>query len=109
VSSFNARFAFLIVAFGTVLCFSQENSQKGASATGVAAGRDEAGRVVQPVGASSVALLPPTSPDQRQAFRDNVKDLYFDFNRADLTDDDEATLKKDCEMAEGSSRCGVHD
>jgi peptidoglycan-associated lipoprotein len=97
VSSFNAKFAFLIIAFGAVLCFSQEKSQQGASATGVAAGRDEAGRVVQPVGTSSVAPLPLTSPDQRQAFRDNVKDLYFDFNRADLTDDDEATLKKDAE------------
>jgi outer membrane protein OmpA-like peptidoglycan-associated protein len=97
VSSLNARFAFFIIAVSAVLCFSQENSRQGASATGVAAGRDEAGRLVQPVGASSVALLPPTSPDQRQAFRDNVKDLYFDFNRADLTDEDEATLKKDAE------------
>lgn len=97
MSFLNWKFALLIITFGTVLCYAQENSQPGASATGVAAGRDEAGRLVQPVTTNSVAPLPPTNPDQRQAFHENVKDVYFDFDRADLTADDQATLQNNAE------------
>lgn len=56
---------------------------------------DEAGRPVQP--AANTAPPPPTPPPVRQDFRQNVKDVYFDFNRSNLTPDDQATLQKNAE------------
>jgi outer membrane protein OmpA-like peptidoglycan-associated protein len=89
--------AWLLVPFCAMLCFSQEKAQPENTGTRPIAGHDEAGRVVQPVTTNSVAPLPPTNPDQRRAFHENVKDVYFDFNRADLTADDQLTLQNSAE------------
>jgi outer membrane protein OmpA-like peptidoglycan-associated protein len=58
--------------------------------------QDEFGRPVQPVG-NPVPQVQPVAPTDRQSFEQNVKDVYFDFNRANLTPDDHATLQHDAE------------
>ena len=45
----------------------------------------------------NAATPPPTPPDERQDFAQNVKDVYFDFDRYDLGADDQSTLEKDAE------------
>jgi len=39
----------------------------------------------------------PPNPSQQQAVQQNVKDVHFDFNRADLRPDDQATLQSDAQ------------
>lgn len=46
---------------------------------------------------SVTANTPLTSADQRQAFQKNVKDVYFDFNSAELPEQGRATLSKNAE------------
>src|SRR5690348_13259225 len=61
-------------------------------------GQDYADRAVQPVGNAAPANLPaPTPQDERQAFRSNIKDVYFDLNHYNLTAGDQATLKQNAE------------
>jgi outer membrane protein OmpA-like peptidoglycan-associated protein len=55
--------------------------------------QDPAGRPVWTSPDPQVQPTPP-SPD-RPEFEQNVKDVYFDFNRANLTAEDRATLQKD--------------
>src|SRR4051812_38878965 len=40
---------------------------------------------------------PPVAPDQKQQFSDNVKDVFFDFDRADLRADDQQVLQQDAD------------
>lgn len=56
---------------------------------------DPAGRLVWTSPDPQVQPTPP-SPD-RPEFQQNVKDVYFNFNRANLTAEDRATLKQDAE------------
>jgi outer membrane protein OmpA-like peptidoglycan-associated protein len=60
-------------------------------------GRDPYGRPVKTVGAAEVPAPPPVPPTEQQEFTQNVKDVYFDFNRAELKSDDQATLRQDAE------------
>jgi peptidoglycan-associated lipoprotein len=57
---------------------------------------DPNGRTIQTTSTPEVAPPPAPAP-QRQEFQQNVKDVYFDFNGADLTAEDRATLQKDAD------------
>ena len=57
---------------------------------------DATGRPVQTSPTPEVPP-PPTALPEQQDFQQNVKDVYFDFNRADLTNDDRSALEKDAE------------
>jgi peptidoglycan-associated lipoprotein len=59
-------------------------------------GRDPYGRPVQVVAAETQTppLVPPT---EQQEFAQNVKDVFFDFDRSELKPEDEATLRQDAE------------
>jgi peptidoglycan-associated lipoprotein len=46
---------------------------------------------------------PPTPANERQAFRQNVGDVYFDFNRYDFTAEDHNALQKDAEWLKAHS------
>jgi len=59
-------------------------------------GQDDFGRPVEPVG-TPAQQAQPVPPPAAQAFNQNVKDIYFDFDRADLTADDHSTLQQDAE------------
>src|SRR5690349_3547473 len=67
-----------------------QNSASQPASSGAA---DEAGRPVD----SKVTSPPPTQPPVRQEFRQNVKDVYFDFDRYNLTEDDRSTLQRNAE------------
>jgi outer membrane protein OmpA-like peptidoglycan-associated protein len=60
-------------------------------------GVDPFGRPVKTVGAAEVQAPPPIPPTEQQEFSRNVRDVYFDFNRAELKAEDEATLRQDAE------------
>jgi len=60
-------------------------------------GQDPYGRPVQPVGTTQASPLPAVAPNDQQQFAQNVKDVYFDFNRSELRADDSATLQQDAE------------
>jgi peptidoglycan-associated lipoprotein len=60
-------------------------------------GKDPYGRPVIPVGTAQTAVQPPVAPDQKQQFSDNVKDIFFDFDRADLRADDQQILQQDAD------------
>jgi peptidoglycan-associated lipoprotein len=60
-------------------------------------GKDPQGRPVQPVGTADVQPPPPVPATTQQEFSQNVKDVYFDFNRWQLKADDRDTLKQDAE------------
>lgn len=64
------------------------------SATGGNAGVDDAGRPVE----TAPTTVPPATPsNERQDFRSNVQDVYFAFDRFDLTPEARATLQRDAE------------
>jgi peptidoglycan-associated lipoprotein len=74
----------------------QSNTQPGPSTPEGIVTEDSAGRPVQT--APTPEVLPPATPaNERQAFRENIKDLYFDFNRSDLRAEDRAALAKAAE------------
>src|SRR2546423_224703 len=58
--------------------------------------RHKLGRPVHPAG-TRAPQVHPVAPTARQSFEQNVKDVYFDFNRANLTPADHATLQHDAE------------
>ena len=58
-------------------------------------GQDSFGRSVATAG--SVPQPPPMQTADRQGFDQNVKDVYFDFNRANLTAADKSVLQQDAE------------
>lgn len=68
-----------------------------AAVPGAENGVDPFGRPVQPVGVAQVQAPPPVPPTEQQQFTQNVKDVYFDFNRSELRSDDQATLQQDAE------------
>ena len=100
--------------FTAAFCFSQTpnsapNADQSTSATesqavdaqaavpGAENGQDPYGRPVQPVGTTQVSPLPPVAPNDQQQFAQNVKDVYFDFNRSELRADDQSALQQDAE------------
>ena len=46
---------------------------------------------------SKLVAAPPLSSDQQEQFAQAVKDIHFDFDRADLRDEDRAILSTDAE------------
>ena len=56
-------------------------------------GVDPYGRPIEPVATDA----PPVPPTEQQQFVQNVKDVYFGFNRSDLKPEDETTLQQDAE------------
>ena len=49
------------------------------------------------IGAASSAVDLPPNPTAMQEVRDNVKDIHFDFDRADLRPEDRSTLAADAQ------------
>jgi peptidoglycan-associated lipoprotein len=66
----------------------------GNSPTGRNAGVDDAGR---PVETAPTPAPPATPSNERQDFRQNVQDVYFAFDRFDLTPEARTTLERDAE------------
>jgi outer membrane protein OmpA-like peptidoglycan-associated protein len=60
-------------------------------------GADPFGRPVEPVVPAKTNAPPPVAPNQGQEFKQTVKDVYFDFDRAELSPDDQATLQQDAD------------
>ncbi len=60
-------------------------------------GADPFGRPVKPVVPAETKAPPPVAPNQGQEFKQTVKDVYFDFDRAELRPDDQATLRQDAD------------
>jgi peptidoglycan-associated lipoprotein len=75
----------LLLCWSFALCSAQRNSDQQQPAAPAAMPSDNA------------ATPPPTPPDDRQDFAQNVKDVYFNFDRYNLRADDHATLQKDAE------------
>ncbi|HXZ42068.1 MAG TPA: OmpA family protein [Terriglobales bacterium] len=46
--------------------------------------------------ASPIAALPPSTTEQREV-RQNIRDIHFDFDRADLRPEDRSTLESDAQ------------
>jgi peptidoglycan-associated lipoprotein len=59
-------------------------------------GQDDFGRPVEPAGSTAPQVQPVPTTD-RQAFNRNIKDVYFDYDRANLTAADQSALQKDAE------------
>src|ERR1700733_15400694 len=60
-------------------------------------GADPYGRPIEPVAterAKDALTVPPT---EQQQFVQNIKDVYFDFNRSELKPEDQTTLQQDAE------------
>lgn len=91
----------VISVSGSLICVAQQGvpqaNEQTATRGQINPTQDEAGRPIQPVGTTTAAPIPEANPDQRQAFSAQVKDVYFDFNKAELRPDDEAVLQKDAE------------
>jgi peptidoglycan-associated lipoprotein len=49
------------------------------------------------VDSSKLVAVPPISSDQQQQFEQGMKDIHFDFNRADVREEDRAILVADAE------------
>jgi peptidoglycan-associated lipoprotein len=86
-----------LFAFGALVCCAQQGNQQTQTGSTATVTRDEAGRLIQPVGTESPVPTPSASLEQIQAFHDGVKDVYFDFNRADLTPAEQAIVQQDAE------------
>jgi outer membrane protein OmpA-like peptidoglycan-associated protein len=60
-------------------------------------GADPYGRPIDPVATERAKEAPLVTPTEQQQFVQNVKDVYFDFNRSELKPEDETTLHQDAE------------
>ncbi|HVO60948.1 MAG TPA: OmpA family protein [Terriglobales bacterium] len=92
----------IIVLSSALLCLAQTNNSPdqrdnvSAQTPLQHSGQDDFGRPVEPV-ATSALQAQPVPPPAAQAFEQNVKDVYFDFDRADLGPDDISALQQDAE------------
>jgi len=76
------------------ICSAQSNPPNPPSQTEAAlAGAQNSGSVD---GAKLVAA-PPLTSEQQQQFEQEIKDIHFDFNRADVRDEDRSILSSDAE------------
>jgi peptidoglycan-associated lipoprotein len=84
-----------LVLFLAALCLAQSNGT-GDQNPLTQSGQDSFGRPVQPAG---IPVQQPqlVSQADRQAFEQNIKDVYFDFDRSNLTAADRATLGQNAE------------
>lgn len=60
-------------------------------------GMDPYGRPIEPMATERAKEAAPVPPTEQQEFAQNVKDVYFDFDRSDLKPEDETTLQRDAE------------
>ena len=60
-------------------------------------GADPYGRPIEPVATERAKEAAPLPPTEQQQFGQNVKDVYFDFNRSELKPEDQTTLQQDAE------------
>ena len=60
-------------------------------------GVDPYGRPIQPVATERAKEAPLVPPTEQQQFVQNVKDVYFDFDRSELKPEDQTTLQQDAE------------
>jgi outer membrane protein OmpA-like peptidoglycan-associated protein len=84
--------AIAIIIFSG-MCFAQADTPADA-VPGERQGKDYAGRPVEDVNVPTPAALPGS---EQQQFEQDVKDVYFDFDRADLRMDQRRTLAADAE------------
>lgn len=76
------------------ICSAQVNPPNSpAQAEAAQAGAQNSGAV----DSSKLVAAPPLSSDQQQQFEQAVKDIHFDFDRADLRDEDRAILSTNAE------------
>lgn len=66
-------------------------------------GADPYGRPIEPVATERAKEAPLVPPTEQQQFVQNVKDVYFDFNRSELKPEDQATLQQDAEWLKSHS------
>src|SRR5690348_11010935 len=91
-----------VVLGSALLCFAQANNAPAQTANQPEqtplqhSGQDDFGRPVEPAG-TPVQQPEAVPAPAAQAFDQNVKDIYFDFDRADLTRDDVSALQQDAE------------
>lgn len=88
----------ILLASG-LLCLAQANASPEQSPL-QNSGQDDFGRPVQLVGAPVQQAQSVPQPDA-QAFNQNVKDVYFDFNHANLTPASTSALQQDAEWLKG--------
>lgn len=88
-------FLSIFVLASALLCVAQENASREQTPL-QQSGQDDFGRPVETAGSpvSQVQAVPRTD---RQSFDQNVKDVYFDFNCANLTTADKSALQQDAE------------
>ena len=60
-------------------------------------GVDPYGRPIEPVATERAKEAPLVPPTEQEQFVQNVKDVYFDFDRSELKPEDETTLQQDAE------------
>jgi outer membrane protein OmpA-like peptidoglycan-associated protein len=60
-------------------------------------GADPYGRPIEPVASERAKEASPVPSTEQQEFAQNVKDVYFDFNRSELKPEDETTLHQDAD------------
>lgn len=53
------------------------------------------------VDSTKLATAPPLSSDKQQQFEQEMKDIHFDFNRADVREEDRSVLSADAEWLKG--------
>lgn len=85
----------VIVLAPTLLCLAQVKASPEQTPL-QQAGQDDFGRPVEPVdsAAPQTQATPATNPE---AFHQNMKDVYFEFNRANLTAADKSALQQDAD------------
>ena len=71
-------------------------------------GVDPYGRPIEPVATERAKEAPLVPPTEQEQFVQNVKDVYFDFDRSELKPEDRDYAAAGCGMAEIASQCGVH-
>ena len=75
----------LLLALSSAVCFAQAVSSRQQPASPAATSGES-------------ASVPAATPqDERRSFSQNVKDVYFDFDRYNLTPDDQAALQQDAD------------
>jgi len=84
-----------LVLFLAALCLAQSNGASDQNSLNQS-GQDSFGRPVQTAGIPVPQPRPVPQADL-QAFEQNIKDVYFDFDRSNLTAADRATLQQNAE------------
>jgi len=82
-----------IVSFSVVILLAAGSL---AAQSQLASMSDNTVALVGDIGSPSVSVIPP-SPAEQQQIQQNVRDIHFDFDRADLRPEDRSTLEQDAQ------------